>query len=753
MSSFSDSKSATCPATLLRIGQCQVDTALREIRAPGVQRPVRVTPKAMGVLLVLVEQAGNVVTRDALLAQVWPDTLPTNDVITQAVTQLRKAFGQRRGEPQYIETIAKSGYRLLARVEGPEPVATAAAPQAAAEIAVPALECQGAGDIPAAIAPPLPGGARFRPMGLLLAVLLSVALVAMAWIVSHGSVPAAAAGLAAPAKPYQLITSTTGFEISPALSPDGSQVAYVSVENKASRGARILVQTTDPSQPRPLTEPHEGVWDGAPVWSPNGREIAFLRRTPGTQCRVMAVSSSGGSARELAACDAGEMPSFDWSPDGASLIFSSSADGSGLPGMRRLDLASGQWKPVAYGATHRDLDHQPRYSPNGKWIAFIRDAPLGDVWRVPAKGGVAERLTREHDELRGLSWTPDGKAIVFGRRVDGQTRLFRLQLDNRQLQDLGLEDAQFPSIASAVPQMAFMQRNPRFGIYRLPLDAASVTQEQLFASSGRDTLPSVSPDGTQLLFTSDRSGDFGLWWAMLERKESLRLIEGLHPHSDYAPVWSQDGKRALVNGVDSAGRRGVFEVQPESGQVSRLDLPVDARALMSAAYVPDPDRLLVIAGRGENRRQLLLLEKLGKTWRTLAALEGVSVVKVDWSRQRLLFTRVGESGLWQSDLTLAPSSVELVDSRYPVRTRQRTWTVAENGQIEYMEHLSDCSVSFRHIGPGRSHPEARCLEPHLRAALNGFSASAHNRALYLSMATEDGANIAFMPLPELAGKP
>ena len=79
--------------------------------------PRRITPKAMGVLLALVEQAGRVVSRDALLAQVWPDTLPTDDVITQAITQLRKAFGEERGNPRYIETIAKNGYRLLAPVE------------------------------------------------------------------------------------------------------------------------------------------------------------------------------------------------------------------------------------------------------------------------------------------------------------------------------------------------------------------------------------------------------------------------------------------------------------------------------------------------------------------------------------------------------------------------------------------------------------------------------------------------------------
>jgi DNA-binding winged helix-turn-helix (wHTH) protein len=59
-----------------------------------------------------------VVTRDELFAEVWPDTLPTNDVLTQAVTQLRKAFSNDDDNGQaYIETIAKTGYRLLVPVQ------------------------------------------------------------------------------------------------------------------------------------------------------------------------------------------------------------------------------------------------------------------------------------------------------------------------------------------------------------------------------------------------------------------------------------------------------------------------------------------------------------------------------------------------------------------------------------------------------------------------------------------------------------
>jgi DNA-binding winged helix-turn-helix (wHTH) protein len=106
------------PSDRLRIGDRLVDLSLREIVPEnGSAEPVRITLKSIGVLLVLVAHAGKLVSREALLEWVWPDTLPTDDVVTQAVAQLRKALGDERERPRYIDTVSKQGYRLIAAVE------------------------------------------------------------------------------------------------------------------------------------------------------------------------------------------------------------------------------------------------------------------------------------------------------------------------------------------------------------------------------------------------------------------------------------------------------------------------------------------------------------------------------------------------------------------------------------------------------------------------------------------------------------
>ena len=98
----------------LKVGNFIVDVPRREVACETGGEPMRLTVKALHVLLALSGQAGKVVSREALLEWVWPDTLPTDDVLTQAIGQLRKAFGDDRESPRYLETISKGGYRLIA---------------------------------------------------------------------------------------------------------------------------------------------------------------------------------------------------------------------------------------------------------------------------------------------------------------------------------------------------------------------------------------------------------------------------------------------------------------------------------------------------------------------------------------------------------------------------------------------------------------------------------------------------------------
>ena len=101
-------------AKRLSIGDWSVDAATNDIWR-GSER-VHLEPKAVDLLLALARRANQVMSREELLAQVWSGTVVGDDVLTQAILKLRKALGDTSREPEYIQTIPKRGYRLIAAV-------------------------------------------------------------------------------------------------------------------------------------------------------------------------------------------------------------------------------------------------------------------------------------------------------------------------------------------------------------------------------------------------------------------------------------------------------------------------------------------------------------------------------------------------------------------------------------------------------------------------------------------------------------
>ena len=111
-------RSRTCACAS---GEHVVDVgALRLVTRPDLPR---LTHKAVAVLIELVRHVGKTVTRDELLDRVWVGRMTTPDVLTQAIKELRRAFADDSRPSQYIETIPKVGYRLIAPVlvlDGPD---------------------------------------------------------------------------------------------------------------------------------------------------------------------------------------------------------------------------------------------------------------------------------------------------------------------------------------------------------------------------------------------------------------------------------------------------------------------------------------------------------------------------------------------------------------------------------------------------------------------------------------------------------
>ena len=221
----------------------------------------------------------------------------------------------------------------------------------------------------------------------------------------------------------------------PAWSPDGKWIAYV----KGGLCAQLYLMRADGSHVRRLT--HDRNCYSDPTWAPDGTRIAFASWRRDGLPGIWTMNLNGTGLRLLT--DKGDSPA--WSPDGTTIAYRSrypeaiwlmNPDGSN---QRQLTM------PLQRKAAQSDVDMQPDWSPNSKWVAFSRQHPANREWQrdifvVRSDGSGLRQLTSHHHQNGWAAWSPDATRIAFWSDRDhrdlgdiyvmkangsGQTRLTR----------------------------------------------------------------------------------------------------------------------------------------------------------------------------------------------------------------------------------------------------------------------------------------------------------------------------------------
>lgn len=234
-----------------------------------------------------------------------------------------------------------------------------------------------------------------------------------------------------------------------------TQVAYVSVVRGAdgAKVYRLVVADSDGARPRTIVTSRAPLL--SPAWSPDGREIAYVSFESGRPQVFVQTLATG--ARRVAASFPGLNGAPAWSPDGRRLALALSRDGN--PEIYVLDLASGTLRRLTRDPA---IDTEPAWSPDGRWIAFTSDrGGSPQIYRVPAEGGRVERLTFEGGYNARPRYAPDGRSLALVHGARGRYRIAVLELASGTLQvltDGRLDES--PSFAPNGRMILYATRGP-----------------------------------------------------------------------------------------------------------------------------------------------------------------------------------------------------------------------------------------------------------------------------------------------------
>ncbi|HEX7185409.1 MAG TPA: protein kinase [Thermoanaerobaculia bacterium] len=401
---------------------------------------------------------------------------------------------------------------------------------------------------------------------------------------------------APPRATFTQVTDLAGSELFPSLHPDGDFLVYV---KSAEGNADIYLQRAGGGNPINLTQgsPEN---DTQPAYSPDGQQIAFRSERDGGGIFVM--GATGESVRRLA--NFGYNPA--WSPDGKEILCAT--EGVFDPATRRhhselwrIDAATGGRRKVALA----EDAVQPSWSPNGLRIAFWSWSPATaqrSVWTATPDGSGAVRVTDDSSLNWNPVWSPDGKHLYFASDRSGSMNLWRVPIDERTGKALGRPEpittpsqwAGFISLARGGGRLVYVTDVSEANLGRAAFDPGRaevvgalqpVTQGSRSVRSG-----SISPDGQWVAYDT-WIPESDLFLVRPDGSEVRRLTQDAH--KDRVPFWSPDGSRILFYS-NRSGKYEAWTIRPDGSELQQV---TQAREpLFNPFWSPDGTRIVASLG-------------------------------------------------------------------------------------------------------------------------------------------------------------
>jgi Tol biopolymer transport system component/DNA-binding winged helix-turn-helix (wHTH) protein len=555
---------------MFRFGAFELSTEQKELRKNGLL--IRLSPQPFQVLSLLVENAGELVTRDDLRTRLWGNqtNVEFDAGVNRCIRQIRAVLNDDSDFPRYIETIPRQGYRFIGMLSVN---LNAPAEEPLPKISAVEMQISEPSDSKDAM-PERRSSWRFLIPVIGALIILGIGAI---WLLSNK-----------PKHPVELsaapLAVALGDQYAPTFSPDGQRVAFAWNGERRNHFDIYVKEINSPDAPLRLTANED--MNYSPAWSPDGRSIAFYRRKADRVGGIWVMGALGGPARKIADLTSELTPNgreFAWLPDSRSLIAAVSETLNNPSQIVQIDIETGERKILLAG-TPGEHYFTPSVSPDGSTLLFTRDVGFGNgsVMVLSLPSGQPHGLKAQEKAKKGVlgllnrypTWTPDGKYVVFSSDSGGRDHLWLAPAEgDGPLEELSaLGDGISGAWISPFGALAFVHEDYDTNIWRLDLHRSvsdpSPNPAQVVSSTRIEKNPSLSPDGRRLAFSSNQSGYMEIWISDADGNNSAPLTS-MNAANTGSPDWSPDGKR-IVFDSRAEGRPQIYIINAGGGKSEKL---------------------------------------------------------------------------------------------------------------------------------------------------------------------------------------